>query len=294
MVRQLKEAKTYQEQIENLINKHDLQISDRTKAEQILSTVNYYRLSAYGIGLMQPADPEKYLPGITLEHIYHLYQFDSGLRNILTPLIEYVEIAFKTRLAYQLAITYGAEGYRDASHFSQKTDRNRNSIYQKAIDQLDKEIEHQQSLPCVKHHMTVYGGHFPIWAAMELFSFGMACSLYDVCSNKDKKGVATCFYVTPQRLYGWMLTLLELRNMCAHYNRLYNMLFKQPPALDPRYQQYNSNRLFPKLLVLKTLTPKDMWDQFVNKLQNLLHKYPEARPDFMGFPPNWLALLKTP
>lgn len=142
MVRQLKEAKTYQEQIENLINNHALQISDRTKAEEILSTVNYYRLSAYGIGLMQPADPEKYLPGITLEHIYHLYQFDSGLRNILTPLIEYVEIAFRTRLAYQLAITYGAEGYRDASHFSQKTDRNRNSIYQKTIDQLDKEIEH--------------------------------------------------------------------------------------------------------------------------------------------------------
>ena len=113
MVRQLKEAKTYQEQIENLINNHALQISDRTKAEEILSTVNYYRLSAYGIGLMQPADPEKYLPGITLEHIYHLYQFDSGLRNILTPLIEYVEIAFRTRLAYQLAITYGAEGYRD-------------------------------------------------------------------------------------------------------------------------------------------------------------------------------------
>jgi abortive infection bacteriophage resistance protein len=142
--------------------------------------------------------------------------------------------------------------------------------------------------------MTVDGGHFPIWAAMELLSCGMACSLYDVCSNKDKKDVATCFYVTPQRLYGWMLTLLELRNMCAHYNRLYNMLFKQPPGLDPRYQQYNSNRLFPKLLVLKALTPKDMWDQFVNKLQNLLHKYPEARPDFMGFPQNWLALLKTP
>lgn len=170
MVRQLKEAKTYQEQIENLINNHALQISDRTKAEEILSTVNYYRLSAYGIGLMQPADPEKYLPGITLEHIYHLYQFDSGLRNILTPLIEYVEITFRTRLAYQLAIMYGAEGYRDASHFSRKTDRNRNSIYQKTIDQLDKEIEHQQSLPCVKHHMTVYGGHFPIWAAMELIA----------------------------------------------------------------------------------------------------------------------------
>ena len=35
MAQQLKGAKTYQEQIENLINNHALQISDRTKAEAI-------------------------------------------------------------------------------------------------------------------------------------------------------------------------------------------------------------------------------------------------------------------
>ncbi|MGI6236214.1 MAG: Abi family protein [Candidatus Excrementavichristensenella sp.] len=293
MLRPLKEAKTYQEQIEKLVDFHCLEVPDRSRAEDILSTVNYYRLSGYGIGLKQPNDPDKYLPGISLEHIYHLYEFDSGLRNILMPLIEYVEISFRTKLTYQLAIAYGAEGYRDATHFSNKTDRNGNTIHKRTIDLLDKEIINQSNLPCVKHHMTVYGGRFPIWVATELFSFGMTCSLYSICSNQDKKKVASEFCTAPQRLYGWMLALLELRNMCAHYNRIYNMTFKQTPYLDPRYQQYNGNRLFPKLFVLKATVKNDMWDQFVNKLQTLFHKYPEAKPGFMGFPPDWLMLLRA-
>lgn len=292
MARQLKPAKSYHDQIENLINNHGMVVTDRVRAEEILSSVNYYRLSAYGIGLKDPNDPEKYLPGITLEHIYNLYMFDSSLRNILTPMVEYTEIAFRTKLTYQLAMAYGAEGYRDASYFKQTTDKSGMSIYKKVIDQLDAEIKHQQNLPFVKHHMTVYGGHFPIWAATELFSFGMICSLYSVSSNQDKKKVAAEFHMSPQHLYGRMMALLELRNMCAHYNRLYNMLFKQIPALDPQYRQYNGNRLFPKILVLKLFVPVDMWNQFVNALQNLFLKYHEVKPDFMGFPVNWLAVLK--
>ena len=293
MARKLKEAKTYQEQIDNLIENHGLIITDRAIAEDILSNVNYYRLSAFGIGLKQAVDKEKYQTGITLEHIYHLYQFDSELRNILTPLIEWIEIAFRTKMAYQLAMAYGPEGYRDNSHFIKKTDNNGNDIFQKTIDQLDTEIRHQTNLPCVKHHIVEYGGHFPVWAAVELFSFGMICSLYSVCTNQDKKKVATEFQVTPKHLHGWMMTLLELRNMCAHYNRIYNMFFKQTPYLEPKYRMYSGNKLFPKLLVIKTLVKKDMWDQFVNRLQNLLRKYPEVKVSFMGFPKEWLTVLKS-
>ncbi len=292
-MRQLKEAKTYEEQIDNLITNHGLIITDRTEAEKILSTVNYYRLSAFGIGLKQPNDKEKYQASISLEHIYHLYQFDSELRNILTPLIEWIEITFRTKIAYQLAITYGPEGYRDDSHFIKKKDNKGNDIFQKTIEQLDVEISHQSNLPCVRHHILEYGGHFPIWAAVELFSFGMICSLFSVCSNQDKKKVATDFSISPQHLHGWMMTLLELRNMCAHYNRIYNMFFKQIPYLEPRYKAYSGNKLFPKLLVIKSLVTKEMWDQFVNRLQNLLRKYPEAKVSFMGFPRDWLTVLKS-
>ena len=46
-------------------------------------------------------------------------------------------------------------------------------------------------------------------------------------------------------------------------------------------------------IVIKSLVTKDMWDQFVNRLQNLLRKYPEAKVSFMGFPKDWLTVLKS-
>lgn len=274
-----------------MITNHGMIINDRKRAEMILSSVSYYRLSAYGIGLKSQIDKEKYLPGITLEHIYALYRFDSKLRNILMETIEFVEISFRTRLAYHLGIAYGPEGYRDVAHFLDKDDGNGMSIHQKMMARLDLEITHQENLPWVRHHVNVYGGHFPIWAASELFSFGMLCSLYSVLTNRDKKKVSKEFHTDPLHFYGWMMSILELRNMCAHYNRIYNMMFKQQPYLRPEYQQYNGNRLFPKLLVLKDLVAPEIWAAFLKNLHELVSQCPEANVAFMGFPDNWMQVL---
>ena len=109
---QMKIPKTYDEQILNLQEKHGLIIADCAKAKEILKTVNYYRLSAYGIDLLDK-QTDKYREGTSLEQIYSLYQFDSRLRNIISPVIEYVEIRLRSCISYHLAIKYGAECYRD-------------------------------------------------------------------------------------------------------------------------------------------------------------------------------------
>lgn len=112
----MKIPKTYDEQILNLQEKHGLIIADCAKAKEILKTVNYYRLSAYGIDLLDK-QTDKYREGTSLEQIYSLYQFDSRLRNIISPVIEYVEIRLRSCISYHLAIKYGAECYRDRSFF---------------------------------------------------------------------------------------------------------------------------------------------------------------------------------
>jgi len=38
-------------------------------------------------------------------------------------------------------------------------------------------VLHSKNLPFVKHHQEAYGGHFPIWAAVELMTFGNIASL---------------------------------------------------------------------------------------------------------------------
>lgn len=116
----LKPALTYQQQIDRLKNVHNLLITSDEAALEILKKVNYYRLCAYGIGLTQKDDKEKYNDGISLEHIYRLYEFDSYFRNMLIRVIEQLEIQLRTQISNYLALKYGPEGYRDPSHFTQQ------------------------------------------------------------------------------------------------------------------------------------------------------------------------------
>ena len=267
-------------------------IDDPDAAIKILSSVNYYRLSAYGIGLYRPDDKERFVDGITLNHVFRLYQFDSALRNLLIPVIEWIEIEFRTRISYCLAMNYGSEGYRDPSNFTRKRTGSGEGIHSKTMNNLDEEIRRQSNLPCVKHHNEVYGGHFPIWAAMELFTFGMACSLFSVCLETDQKQIAREYDTIPKYLNSWMQAILELRNRCAHYNRIYNMFFKQTPHLYKEYQPFRNNKLFPHLLAMKRLAEKTtVWSTFTKSLVKLMKEYPEAQPAFMGFPENWEEIL---
>ena len=50
---ELKPALTYEQQLQKLIVDHHLTVLNEAEALQILKTVNYYRLSGYGIGLKQ-------------------------------------------------------------------------------------------------------------------------------------------------------------------------------------------------------------------------------------------------
>ena len=95
----LKPALTYQEQIDRLKTVHNLRITDETDALDILQKVNYYRLSAYGLGLKKAENREIYLDGITLDHIFRLYMFDSVLKNCLIHLIEQIEIQLRTQIS---------------------------------------------------------------------------------------------------------------------------------------------------------------------------------------------------
>lgn len=289
----LKEPRSYDEQIARLTEEHGLIIENPEAAREILSRVNYYRLSAYGIGLKQRENPERFVEGITLKHLYRLYCFDSKLRSIIIPAIESIEIEFRTKLAYHLAMTYGAEGYQEKSNFIVKTDSSGNDIYDVTVKQkLANEIKKQKNLPCVKHHNEVYGGHFPIWVAVELFSFGMLSSLYSVLKDEDKKAVAKEYNTDPKHLKSWVLALQELRNYCAHYNRIYNMPFKQTASLYKEYKKYEGNRLFSVLLVIKRITHNnESWRNLLAALSALLEEYTEANLIFMEFPTKWYDIL---
>ena len=160
---ELKKPLSYEDQLKRLKVDHNLKIDDDEAATGILKRVNYYRLSAYGLGLMRAGDKEKYRDGITLEHIFRLYIFDSRLRSILFPAIEKLEIQLRAQISNHLAMTYGADGYICSYNFADKKTKDGKTVHEKIMDDFQREIRHQRKAPFVRHHMEKYEGRFPAW-----------------------------------------------------------------------------------------------------------------------------------
>lgn len=293
----LKQALTYDQQIQRLRDVHNLTISDDQKAKTILSIVNYYRLSGYGLGLKKPDNKEEYSDGTSIDTLYRLYIFDSLLRKSIMHIIEHIEIQLRTQIAYELSIEHGPECYMDPAFFDNKYKRDGTNIHTMIIENFKKECERQKNLPFVQHHNAKYGGHFPLWVAIELFTFGNLSSLYEIMQKNNKNNIAKLYNTTSQHLGGWILAFLEVRNLCAHYGRLYNMPLKQTPYLFSEFRQYRTdkNRLFPVVTAIKVMMKGNMlyWD-FLDELRKIMSDYSDVvNLSFIGFPENWYDLLSA-
>lgn len=294
----LKPALTYEQQIIRLVQVHNLSIVNPDSAKKILAKVNYYRLSAYGIGLKKEDDPERYQNGVTLDHIFRLYCFDSQFRNNIIHTVEQIEIQLRSQIAYQLAIQYGPDGYMDVNNFDDKKNSRGISVHECLIEHFQDEVRRNKTLPFVKHHVETYGGRFPIWAAVELMTFGNISSFYSIMKPCDRKKISELYDTIPNRLESWMLALVEIRNICAHYDRLYNMPLKQIPFLYRENIKYRTqpNKMFPVLLVIKRMRhANEQWESFLRDITGTIEKYDDIiNFSFMGFPEDWEPVLRAP
>jgi abortive infection bacteriophage resistance protein len=100
--------------------------------------------------------------------------------------------------------------------------------------ELDKEIKRSQEI-FVKHHIKKYEGILPVWVAVEVLSFGALSKLFSNMKIVDQNQIAMNNYRVPAvYLISWLKCLSYIRNICAHYGRLYNRPLTSKPRLDRR------------------------------------------------------------
>lgn len=295
---ELKPALKYDEQITKLRDNHNLSISDNKFAKEVLKKVNYYRLSGYGIGLKKVDNIEHYRDGVSIELLFNLYCFDSQFKNNLMRTIEQIEIEFRTQIAYHLSVKYGSDVLIHKDNFVYKTNKDGKTIYSIILENLNKEIDRQGNKPFVKHHIKNYNGNFPIWASVELMSFGNLSSLFSILKDEDQKEISKYYNTESKYLKNWILCLVEVRNICAHYMRLYNMPLKETPRLYNENKQYKGkqNKIFPILLIIKRmLNANEQWKSLLKDLENTFNKYKDCfNYQFMGFPKDWKDIFDAP
>ena len=286
----VKPARSYEGQIERLIREHGLIISDGKKAREILSTVNYYRLTTYGKHLRRADDPERFRDGVSLDTLYALYQFDMGLRHAILPVLEFFEIQLRAKIAYHLAITYGSLGYTRSDNF--RGDRQSQGWFKDVHNKFRTEVRRCNDLAFVRHHKNKYGGKFPVWAAVELFSFGMLGQLFAIMREADQAAVAGEYGMDAAQLSALISAAIDVRNICAHYNRLYNQTIEDQPQLDADQKVYENDRVFPTLLALRAVAGRErIWAEMTQSIARLCQEFPQADLSLCGFPENWKDVL---
>lgn len=288
----VKPARSYAEQAQRLMEVHNLEVGNADRARHILSTVNYYRLTTYGKHLRRQNNAELFMDGVSLDDLYSLYQFDMGLRHQILPVLEFFEVQLRAKLSYHLAMTYGSTGYTNAANF--RLDRQSQGSHKSLMNKFKIEVKRLDDLAFVRHHQSKYGGKFPVWVAVELFSFGMLAQLYDILIETDQRAIAREYGVTPEELDALIGAAVDVRNICAHYSRLYNQPIEDLPILPPKYKMYESDRVFPVLLMLRVAAGGHrVYGDMIRGIAQLAKDYPDADLALCGFPENWEELLKN-
>lgn len=274
---------TIDEQVENL-KSIGLLVDDEDYAKRILNDISYFRLiKAYSLNL-KPKNGN-YYNKTTFKEIVELYLFNSNFRQIIFPEIEKIEINVRCRLANYFAEQYGVQGYLEAENFTDE------EYHSELLIDIEEEINRNAKAPFVRNFRDNYeGGHLPIYALVEVMSFGTLSKFYKNMLSKDKKAVAKTFGVGYTYFESWLESISYVRNICAHYGRLYNAKLSKTPMLYKEYTQagIGNNRIFSVLLCMKHLLKQDtQWNLFMDKIELLFEKYESVQICTMGFPENW-------
>lgn len=113
---------------------------------------------------------------------------------------------------------------------------------------------------------------------------------------EDRKSIAKIFNTGADYLRSWLRCVTYLRNLCAHYMRLYFNKVVLIPKL-PRNGLYLtcSQRVYDIIYIMKYIYLNDeKWkNSFISSLEALINQYNEyIKLKHIGFPDNWLDLLE--
>lgn len=292
-----KPAKTYDEQVEILVDKHGLDVEDKQLAIQALRKLNYYHLRGYYIHWMDK-EQKLFRPDVSFNMITSLCDFDEKLQMLIWPLIQHIELNLRTHLAYYLAHKYDPLVYLDESAFQDPL------LARESKDIILYKIEHS-SEPFVKHHKKKYNGELPVWGVVELLSFSNLSKIFSNLKNIDKGCIASEYYGLDGELVdSYIHSILCVRNICAHCGRIYNKRLSTPVRISdknmaiahkyvgPTFVIYPNN-FFAVLLALKDLSTPNEFVGFIESLKQLLSEYSLVVDTLrLGMPREWESVLR--
>lgn len=281
---------------------------DETRAEDILSKVNYYRFKSYLLPFLN-STTNSYDSGAEFSQGLALYDFDCELRTLCNKYLLKLEVKLRSQLDQTLTqATSDPFWYLSNDYFLGSIDYVRNKIEQSIQRSPDDFAKHYRNKYI--SNVLYYKNLPPFWIAAELTTFGM---LNDIIMglNKDRIGpqrnnpldsLASNFGASNwKELRSWLPLIKEIRNCCSHSNRTWNRNYRLPGGFVDNQNQVIStrltlpptmkNKIYLGLAVIYVMTKDNLLNgsSFKQELQQLLMRFNQI-PSLgyrMGIPTGW-------
>ncbi|RYI35372.1 MAG: Abi family protein [Acetobacteraceae bacterium] len=191
-------------------------------AARKFEAIGYERLRIYF--LSRRDQPNKmFRPGTTYNDILQLYECDARLRELTFKAVGRFELAFRNLIAEALINRYGSHPYFERAAFASAKDHNQ------AVSQLIKTFDGSKD-ERARHYRQTYDKPAlpPIWTLKEFLTFGGAARLYAALDGPVRQDVAKACGVPRLPVFdNWVTCFVDLRNCCAHHDRLFNRRFQK-------------------------------------------------------------------
>lgn len=279
-----------------------MQCNDIDLVRRWLTTVGYYRLSAYWLPMeehpnLDETRSKRFKDGCKFEDVIKVYIFDRKLRLLIMEAVERIEIAVRSRWTYYFAHEYGAHGYLDCEKFNASMEQ------YKGLAKIAENVANSNEL-FVRHYKGKYTEPVlpPPWAVTEIMSLGELYKWYSrTKDNRIRQNIARELGAhTKESLDSILQVLTLVRNICAHHGRLWNRKivkrlrhirrYRDDLVLDETQSQPNQldNKLYNVFIVLLYLMRNQSETAtFPERLLNLLNEVSDEDLSAMGFPEDW-------
>lgn len=293
----------------------------KNTAKQHLQHEGYYNLiNGYKNLFLLQGESDKYKAGTTVDEIYALFVFDQNIRETLFRYILPVERNIKTLIANQFSQKYGHDNYLIYKNFDTSR-RDSEAHITSMLSEIQRQISNRSSDRSISHFLNTYG-YIPLWVLNNILSLGNISKFYYNMKQQDRQSISKTFGMMDYELETCLKYLTDIRNCCAHSNRLYCFKSDKKVMFDTLYHgkldipkiykikkvdknnkdnkeyKYGKRDLFAAVIILKLLIDETEFKKLCSDISECIDI---IRPKLsvlsiddilneMGFPNNWKEL----
>lgn len=248
--------------------------SEHEAIKHLSSHNNYFKLTAYRKNYSKKTSGPNVgqYENLDFEYLVELARIDTEIRHLLLQMALDIEHFIKVSLikAVEDNIPKGEDGYKiisgylDADEKTNPSDVKRHSSSRS--NSLNDEIAHNTNNPYCGGLISKYKNDMPVWAFVELCTFG---DLIKLCTYYQDKGL----WEPPVDLKS-LSRVRQIRNACAHGNCIINDLnpVKKTVRGKSAYPRFISAFLS-KAEITVDQSQKKMQNPRINQLVHLLYIY---------------------